>query len=87
MLFCTVDYQHLKTRLLSTDNFPLYRRVQGRSEMMEHEFLEKFISLTNTKLAAKFNVYTEFCPYLSCKMSSGNVSVHLMLCMTKPIKQ
>ena len=77
-LFCTVDCQHLKTRLLSTDSFPLYRRVQGRSEMMEHEFLEQFISLTTTKLTA--NVYTEFSPYLSCKMSSGNVvSVHLML--------
>ena len=56
-LFCTVDCQHLKTRLLSTDNFPLYRRVQGRSEMMEHEFLEQFISLTTTKLTAK--VFTE----------------------------
>ena len=56
-LFYTNDYQHLKTRLLSTDNFHLYRRVQGRGEMMEHEFLEQFISLTTTKLTAK--VYTE----------------------------
>ena len=51
-LFYTDDYQHLKTRLLSTDNFHLYRRVQGRGEMMEHEFLEQFISLTSTKLTA-----------------------------------
>ena len=51
-LFYTDDYQHLKTRLLSTDNLHLYRRVQGRGEMMEHEFLEQFISLTTTKLTA-----------------------------------
>ena len=58
-LFYTDDYQHLKTRLLSTDNFYLYRRVQERGEMMhpEHDFLEQFISLTTTKLTAK--VYTE----------------------------
>ena len=68
-LFCTVDCQHLKTRLLSTESFPLYRRVQGRSEMMEHEFLEQFISLTTTKLTA--NVYTEFSPYLSWKWVLG----------------
>ena len=67
-LFCTVDCQHLKTRLLSTDNLHLYRRVQGRGEMMEHEFLEQFTSLTTTKLNA--NEYTELSPYLSCKMGN-----------------
>ena len=67
-LFYTDDYQHLKTRLLSTDNFHLYRRVQGQGEMMEHEFLEQFISLTTTKLTA--NVYTELTTYLSCKMGN-----------------
>ena len=36
--------------------------------MMEHEFLEQFISLTTTKLTAI--VYTEFSPYLSCTMGN-----------------
>ena len=56
-LFCAIDYKHLKTRFTQYGLLPTVPKGQGQSEMMEHEFLEQFISLTTTKLTA--NVYTE----------------------------
>ena len=53
-LFCTDDYQHLKTRLLSTESS--VPKGAGMECDDGTRVLEQFISLTTTKLTA--NVHT-----------------------------